>query len=136
VSVEGNGDGWLTWCIEEEFNLENLTHIHEVTLSDHANVLRLSNALDLDRFTERYEDHDHPRFPRWIRWDRVSDDHQGIIIAPYIWSRRLHSNTRWYYWWDCSSGCIWDADAIADVTFKGVCPPSYDGRILVPELGS
>ena len=44
-----------------------------------------------------------------------TSDYQGIIIAPYLWTRRHHESTGWYYSWDCASGVIWDARAIAEL---------------------
>ena len=51
-----------------------------------------------------------------IRWQDVALDYQGILIAPYQWSLRLDKDFRWYYMWDCASGCIWDLSAIASLT--------------------
>lgn len=51
-----------------------------------------------------------------IDWDRVAQEWQGIIITPFQHSVRRDPRTRWYYGWDCASGCIWDAAAIASVT--------------------
>ena len=48
-----------------------------------------------------------------IDWDRVAREWQGIIITPFQHSVRRDPRTRWYYGWDCASGCIWDAAAIA-----------------------
>ncbi len=45
--------------------------------------------------------------------DQVAKLYQGIIIAPYCYSIRLDNDCFWYYPWDCASGCIWDATAIA-----------------------
>ena len=53
---------------------------------------------------------------RYIDWPAVATDYPGLIIAPYQWSCRMSEFTRWYYGWDCASGCIWNADAIARVT--------------------
>lgn len=55
--------------------------------------------------------HDH------INWPMVADRYQGIVIAPYLWSRRMDGGL-WYYGWDCASGCIWDAAAVASVTAR------------------
>ena len=30
-------------------------------------------------------------------------------------ARRLDMETRWYYGWDCASGCVWDASAVQSV---------------------
>ena len=38
LSVEGNGDGWRDWCLSEGFGIEWLTHVHDVSLAEGANV--------------------------------------------------------------------------------------------------
>jgi hypothetical protein len=48
-----------------------------------------------------------------IDWQRVAEQHQGIIITPYQWECRYSID--WYYIWDCASGCIWDPDAIESI---------------------
>jgi len=48
-----------------------------------------------------------------IDWDRVEREWQGIVITPFQHSIRRDPRCRWYYGWDCASGCIWDAGAIA-----------------------
>jgi hypothetical protein len=105
------GEAWKDWCEGEDFYTERLAHCQEIVLAANANILRLSTAEDLDAFTERFKIADDAFAS--IDWSRVYGEYQGIIIAPYIWARRL--DLAWYYGWDCASGCIWDADAIAEV---------------------
>lgn len=103
---------WRSWCIAERFVLDLLTHKHEIELEE-SNILFLRSVNDLDRFTYRYS------VEKWvgrrrniIDWPRVAKEYSGIIITPYQWSRRMHDSCRWYYLWDCASGCIWQASAI------------------------
>lgn len=123
VSVEGE-DGWREWCISERFGLERLTHPHEVVLASNAKVLRLNGADEIDALTARYGCAPMDYLPDvvGINWVRVAADYQGIIIAPYVWSRRLHEGSNWYYGWDCASGCIWDAAAVAAVVPADIVP--------------
>jgi hypothetical protein len=75
-----------------------------------ARVLHLSSSDELLAF--------HAEFglDNWkVSWIAVAEQWQGIIIAPYLWERRL-GDPSWYYTWDCASGCIWDATAIASVS--------------------
>ncbi len=128
VSVEGNEDGWKDWCAQEEFHPERLAIENEITLLPDAAVLRISDALSLIDFTKRFQgesDMEQSPYMRGIDWGSVGKQYQGIIVAPYIWSCRLHDETFWYYGWDCASGCIWDAKAIASV--KQVTPESIPG---------
>ena len=110
VSVEGDQD-WRQWCEEEAFELDALAVEHEVTLKPDANILTLSDSLDVREFGERYMT-GRNRYCSYLDWSRVANEYSGIIIAPYQWSCRLDQETFWYYGWDCASGCIWDASAI------------------------
>jgi len=111
VSVDGARD-WEDWCHAEEFRLLTLRHRFAVTLRDDANVLVLDNLDKLMALGTLYaEDDARDR----IRWFAVALEWQGVIIAPYQWSVRLHPSYSWYYPWDCASCCIWDVDAIENV---------------------
>lgn len=107
VSIDGEDD-WRSWCEAENYQLHNLNFAHEITLKPDANIRVISNAIDLLSFSKTYT------VKRYPDWSRVADAHDGIIIAPYQW--RLRTNLKWYYSWDCASGCIWNADAIDGVT--------------------
>lgn len=118
VSVEGDGDGWSDWCRDESFGLERLAVSQRIELAPDATILRISDAQGIDDFTQRHSVADgFDALPLGYRidWRAVAGRHQGIIIAPYIWERRLTRHTHWYYGWDCASGCIWDTSAIAAV---------------------
>ncbi len=119
LSVEGEDD-WKSWCEAEDFRLENLAVEHEVILKPDANILKLSTSWDIDDFTERYGESTKWSVERKdINWMRVADEYQGIIIAPYVWSRRMAEHTFWYYGWDCASGCVWDTEAVNQITVLG-----------------
>ena len=92
-----------------------MTCCTEVVLAPNAAVLTIPTAFDLDLFTEEYIERGEARYLSRIRWDRVAERYQGIVIAPYHWSRRMADHTFWYYGWDCASGCIWDAAAVAEL---------------------
>ena len=119
VSVEGPDD-WLSWCLSEGFRLENLTHVHAVELAPSARVLWLRSGACLDDFTEKYGEEHYVAHYRKIMWEKVALDWHGIVIAPYLWERRMADHTFWYYGWDCASGCIWNVDAIKHVTLLDV----------------
>ena len=104
------GDAWRDWCEAEQFHMESLEYVSEVTLADDADILRMGTGEELDDFTDRYGD---GQYGDLIAWDEVARHHQGIIIDPYVWERRLELS--WYYGWDCASGCIWDAAAIEEI---------------------
>lgn len=109
VSVEGEYD-WPSWCRAEEFGLDRLSYRSPVSISgnilyvgpDEMTAFEQEFSVLLRRFIT-FED-------RAIDWRKVADRYDGIIIAPYSWEHRL--DARWYYTWDCASGCIWNLDAI------------------------
>jgi len=113
------GESWAEWCLAEEFNTGSLCCVSRIQLVDDANVLRLTSAEHLDDFTKRYGVVD-PRYAdakyadyTEIDWRVVAQSFDGIVIAPYIYERRMF--LMWYYGWDCASGCLWNARAIAAV---------------------
>jgi|HubBroStandDraft_6_1064221.scaffolds.fasta_scaffold00056_125 hypothetical protein len=114
---------WKEWCLSENFNLAGLQYATRVELSDSAKILRIASDEELDQFTEQYgadypfqrglisgsmKSHHEKRY--YINWIQVAKKHDGIIVSPYLWNRRLH--TFWYYGWDCASGVIWNAKAV------------------------
>lgn len=109
VSVEGNDDGWREWCATENFREESLLTATPIKLVERDQTLVLSGSLDLLRFTREYGV-DTPYGDKAIDWREVAKSYKGIIIAPYCWEQRL--SLRWYYPWDCASGCFWDTSAI------------------------
>jgi hypothetical protein len=119
VSVDGEDD-WPSWCHREGFAEDRLVHRFRVTLADDADILHLDCDWDIHQFTRDYgvaladiTGRFGLRDSHWIDWPRIAQKWQGIIIAPYCWGSRLEIG--WYYGWDCASGCIWDASAIASV---------------------
>lgn len=119
VSVEGEYD-WPAWCNAEKFGLERLAIQTEVVLAEDADILLISNVGELDEFHRLYgggTSYD-------VNWRAVEKLFDGIIIAPYLWERRL-SEIRWYYAWDCASGCIWKARAVAELKpIPGIMAPA------------
>ncbi len=108
-----------------KFGVGSLTTRHSVALARTARVLVLDNAILIDAFHEDYAVRHYERpVPAWrsdcevlrqpLDWAKVAEHYDGLIIAPYQWSRR-YDGPSWYYGWDCASGCIWNLDAIAAV---------------------
>ncbi|WP_043599593.1 hypothetical protein [Nocardia otitidiscaviarum] len=122
VSVEGDDD-WPTWCRNEDFRLDALAVAHEVRLRASADIRLVSSVEEIDRFHDAFAaptdfDLHYGNGPdEWgIDWPTVVQRYDGIVIAPYLWERRLGSKCDWYYTWDCASGCIWNLHAIESVT--------------------
>jgi hypothetical protein len=88
--------------------------VYTVTLSPTANILHVKSKKALENFARNFF-LDSPYYPS-IDWNKVAEEYQGIIIAPYRWEHRL--DMMWYYGWDCASGCIWDSKAIERVEYR------------------
>jgi hypothetical protein len=132
-SAEGKDD-WPHWCRAEKFRTDKLSNVYKISLAAGTQLLRLEGAAELDAFTDGFG---RPgRYGWFINWPSVAEAYQGIIIAPYLWSRRLNPRTSWYYGWDCASGCIWDASAISGL--QKIRPrrkrPDVTGRVAIPPI--
>lgn len=115
-SMEDSNDGWASWCEGETFPLGSWEHVVEVNLEP---MCVIRDGLDLEVFAGRFgirSSYDEIS----INWERVAQEFSGIEISPYLWSHRMAEGSRWYYGWDCASGCVWDASCI-----KAVGPPTY-----------
>jgi hypothetical protein len=116
------GDDWRRYCEAERFAMDIFEHGTQIVFAAHAKILALSGASELDAFTDAY------RFvPEWARslpipglhtaidWRSVAGEYDAVVIAPYCRERRQHARTRWYQRWDCASGCVWNAAAVAEL---------------------
>lgn len=111
VSVTGEYD-WPSWCRAVGVHLDRIKFRHRVHLVPDANVRLIKGGLELEAFHNEFKHQIHPAVEsQGIDWQRVSGYHDGIVIAPYLWSHRLGWHL-WYYGWDCASGCIWNSRAI------------------------
>lgn len=126
LSDESDEGSWSEWCRSENFHLDRLTVEHEINLAAKASILRVSSVEELDDFNALYD----IQYP-WTRnrpgndgidWIRVSKEYDGILITPYLWSQRLTEKYRWYYSWDCASGCIWNNSVIASIRVVATHP--------------
>lgn len=151
VSAGDGDDGWFDFCVDNDYHLDGLAYASEIILEPDTNVLRLTTAGELDDFSSHFAGPIPDYMHRWwkqgeagysIDWPRVAGAYQGIIIAPYCWERRMTRSTHWYYTWDCASGCIWDATAIAKVGAapanirRNIPATSVSARLETGENGS
>lgn len=114
VSVDGEHD-WPSWCASEMPGWMEGVQRYRVHLVDEPRVLRISDVCGMEDFQRAWgRDCGRGWGDKYIDWPLVAEAYHGIIIAPYIWPCRMEMS--WYYGWDCASGCIWNADAIARVT--------------------
>jgi hypothetical protein len=127
VSVKGDDD-WWTWCVDNEFCENSLTHACRIHLRTCANIAYITTDAELAAFQAAYatetdyerqmagifDDEAHVRRTWPIDWRAVIADYDGLIITPYLYDSRLFG-PNWYYGWDCASGCIWHLAAIERV---------------------
>lgn len=106
--VEFEGD-WKRWCDGESFATEQVI-AYDIELAT-TGLLILSDVAAIDRVTAMYRDPER----YGLDWTRMAQDYKGICITPYQWHRRMSEHARWYYSWDCASGCIWDLSAIVTI---------------------
>jgi hypothetical protein len=120
LSVDGEDD-WPAWCEAESFALDRLQQRHVFAIVKPERIRMIGTVAELEAFHREYcaarDDRSAARWGReYVDWARVMADCGGIIIAPYLWDRRLSgTGSRWYYSWDCASGCIWDVSAVRHV---------------------
>lgn len=108
---------WSWWCKSEQPDWIEGTLAQEVVLVPDANILFIQSVDELDAFGARFMKQpegwpDDLMASYSIDWPEVAKLYDGIVITPYLWSRRLHRGSSWYYGWDCASGCIWNPAAI------------------------
>ncbi len=121
VSVDGDDD-WPEWCASNDFLPKEPLLRHRVTLATNARVLHLSSHDEVVDLGRRYRSRDPILFPSYviIDWAKLAADYDGLIIAPYQWGCRMENAAHWYYGWDCASGVIWKACAIASIECLGI----------------
>jgi len=107
ISVD---QSWKEFAQKE--GLGSFDYATEVILSESANILIINSVQDLDSFTIQYGTK-LDNIIDCIDWQRVASHYDGIIIGTYLWERRI--TYLWYYGWNCASGCIWNADAVAQL---------------------
>jgi hypothetical protein len=115
LSAEGPDD-WRAWCEGENWYTQAMIYETEIVLKPDAPILQLRGAKALDRFTAEWS-RPLPAIPSMniIDWRGIAKRYHGIVIAPYVWARRLNGSARWYYGWDCASGCVWNPEAVAEI---------------------
>lgn len=122
LSVDGDCD-WEWWCEVEGFRNTKAQYKYQINFKPDAKVLYLTTVEEIIAFTEKYSTIEiYPgALDRYPDWERLAQEYQAIIIAPYQWSLRMEM--MWYYTWDCASGVVWDKDAVE--SFKLVRKPRW-----------
>lgn len=109
------GTEWIDWCRKHMPEWER-KNVFELDLNDY-NVLIIGRDMNQREFedeygiaSKRFMYKDRPII-EYIDWAKVSEDYYGIEIDK-PWGPIGH----WLRGWDVSSGCIWNKNAINDIT--------------------
>lgn len=110
---------WVVWCHDNDFGDYKYEYTIEVDLD---NILFIDDLEKFDAFQEKYGFYLELAglTNRYIDWYKVQQELSGVIITPYQWSKRLGSDSFWYYLWDCASGCVWDSTKLTVLSVKEI----------------
>jgi hypothetical protein len=118
----GVGDSWMDFCVTDCGCVRPF--VYEIKINEES-LLKINTCEQIDSFTREYiispEFDFFPKFDfdfnimseKLIDWYKVGERYQAIEITPYFWERRL--KFRWYYGWDCASGCVWVEEPISSI---------------------
>jgi hypothetical protein len=129
--------GWRSWCLDNDFRIENLRYAHKVELEPGANILHLKSKHEIAEFGLFWKSRAEPfrSMEREIRlklpghqphiyslnWPEIRKRYDGILITPYQYTifDPILDRHMWYYGWDCASGCVWNFEAIKSIRRVG-----------------
>jgi len=107
------GEEWIDLILKEYPDSELVTNlkngiisIFELELA--GNIIKLSSAQDIKNFHYKYSIDNEK-----INWLYVSSVYDGIEINPF---EKEYSKHLWYKTFDIKSGCIWNFNAIKNLT--------------------
>ncbi|MYB02022.1 MAG: hypothetical protein F4118_00330 [Acidimicrobiaceae bacterium] len=117
---EQTDESWYDFCVDVRSMCQRLRYKYYVLVDPTANLLILDTVSKMYEFNRKYLVYEKEPVLRSLSvlWNKVALDYQGILIAPYHYRLRLHADFRWYYDWDCASGCIWDISVIQSITLQ------------------
>jgi len=126
VSVTGNND-WEKYCIKTDTRPENLKSEFQILLKPNAKILVLHGEAVFEDFEKEYGYYqegsriqgENYTLDLSISWDRIISDYQGIIVPVVL--PKLYNMGLWYDVWCCTSGCIWDLQAVEKAEKKAYC---------------
>lgn len=127
----GHNDSWIEWC---SYEMPHWLHpyIYEIIIDDDQ-VYKITNVKEFEAFEEEFAG-----IPievgalfelelaslnldilsnYYIDYAKLSEKYGGIEIIPYLYEKRYHRNSFWYYGWDVASGCVFKKSAIKEVRF-------------------
>ena len=105
-----HGESW------ERKRLACMTHIYRLSL-DESKIYCIENEKHFDKFTKNFA----LKKKSVIDWEKVAEGWSGVEIR-YISNRE---DVEWYIGWDCSSGCIWNPDAVKRIRLLASWEPTW-----------
>jgi hypothetical protein len=118
------GNEWMVWCKDNisDWLEENVWELNVVV----SQILVIKSFEDLKRFQETYESHCEDNQFSYIDWNAVSRDYSGIEIRNYkeiteAFMLEDYFDLNWVTAFSCSSGCIWNLEAIRSVKRREIC---------------
>lgn len=115
------GSSWLKWMIDEEFYLKDYKYVYAITL-DESVMLKVDDLTKVKEFGNRYKS-DRNGFN--IKWKEVYDDgHRVVEFSGYKKHNELLDTFLSYSSFDCSSGIIFDKQAITSIRL------AYQGSLV------
>jgi hypothetical protein len=117
LSVTGTND-WEKYCHKNGLSPENLQSKFQITLKPAAKIILLYDDAVFKDFEKDYAYYpegieiqgDNYTLNLSIAWERILSDYQGIIVPIVL--PKLYNMGLWYDTWCCTSGCIWDLQAV------------------------
>jgi hypothetical protein len=106
---------WLEWCLNNSTDWIT-NRVSEIKI-DLSNILILKTGKDIKSFIKKYSRKPEKHYTILvIDWDLVRNDYDGVELRNYSLLQRNRSCDR-DFWavfsgWDCSSGCIWNLNAV------------------------
>ena len=100
--------GWIDWCENEHFHLENLTTHFEFNIRDDAKILYIRNKVEMDSALKYKTDFGITGLRMtYLDWERIAaDGYQAIVFE-------MNNDTHWdYNLWDVDTLVVIDPDII------------------------
>ena len=113
-------DGWRSWCKSEDFRQDCFNYKTNIKFKPDAKVLQITNPAGVDAFWKEYgvPDKNVPNLRYKVNWPKVAQKYDAIYFPKYY--PELRKKHRWYDSWDCSSGCVWNANVVTKGESKPV----------------
>ena len=107
----GVQDSWVEWMEREAPHWKG-DNLYSVEI-DESKCLVIDDEQQFLDFSKKYGTRGN--MGNMINWQKVAEEHSGIVIKDYFWKYRMSDAHAWYYTWDVASSCVWDNSAIKSI---------------------